>query len=96
MRAGPSGLGRCGKTGHNVIACQEAEETSGEDEVLILLCHDCLIHLGDRGKVAGRSEWRVVCEPRYYLSYKSTYELLHQSRSSQSLTYNHALLQMYR
>jgi hypothetical protein len=35
-RAGLLGLrccGRCGKTGHNVRTCQEAEETSEEDEV---------------------------------------------------------------
>jgi hypothetical protein len=35
-QAGPSGLwccGKCGKIGHNVRICQEAEETSEEDEV---------------------------------------------------------------
>ena len=35
-QAWPSGLrccGKCGKTGHNVRTCQEAEETSEEDEV---------------------------------------------------------------
>ena len=38
VQAGPSSLrrcGRCGKTGHNIRTCQEAENTSDEESVIV-------------------------------------------------------------